>query len=83
MRVGRSEGGGRRRCIQAACRGGLDCRLGAGHLEHIAHFFDAGGVEAAQRLVERRCALPSREEGIRCGARSGPQETGGPRATEA
>ena len=56
--------GGRRRATagQAACRGGLDCRLGAEygeertHAEHVLHGRDAGGVEA-QRLVERRRGL--------------------------
>eukprot|EP00964_Phaeocystis_antarctica_P069685 scaffold42367_cov61-Phaeocystis_antarctica.AAC.5 len=47
-------------------------RLGAdarrGHLEHGGHRGDAGRIEA-QRLVERPCVLPSRNEGIRCGVR--------------
>ena len=38
------------------------------HLEHVLHVCDAGRVEA-QRLFERRRELPSRTEGIRCGAR--------------
>eukprot|EP00964_Phaeocystis_antarctica_P130256 scaffold94142_cov54-Phaeocystis_antarctica.AAC.2 len=41
----------------------------------------AGGLgharSAPQRLVERPCGLPSRKEGVRCGARCG---TGGERA---
>ena len=37
------------------------------HSEHAAHVCDAGGVEA-QRLVEGRRGLPSRREGMRCGA---------------
>eukprot|EP00964_Phaeocystis_antarctica_P031103 scaffold17599_cov43-Phaeocystis_antarctica.AAC.2 len=41
------------------------------HEEHVAHVRDAGRVEA-ERLVERRRALPSRKEGVRCGARCGP-----------
>jgi len=41
------------------------------HLEHAGHVCDLGGVEA-QRLVERRRALPSRKEGMRYGARCGP-----------
>ena len=54
MRVGRREA----TAVQAACRGGLNCRFGAGaragaHVEHVGHGCDAGGVEA-QRLVERR-----------------------------
>ena len=32
------------------------------HVEHVAHGSDAGRVEA-ERLVERRRALPSRKEG--------------------
>ena len=50
------------------------------HVEHVAHVRDAGRVEA-QRLVERRRALPSRKEGVRCGARCGPGAGGrGPAA---
>ena len=48
-------------------------RLEAGrraHGEHAIHVRDAGGVEA-QRLVERRRALPSRKEGMRSGVRCG------------
>ena len=37
------------------------------HLKHVLHVCDAGGVEA-QRLVERRRALPSREGCIGRGA---------------
>eukprot|EP00964_Phaeocystis_antarctica_P159863 scaffold131082_cov48-Phaeocystis_antarctica.AAC.2 len=40
------------------------------HGEHAAHASDAGRVEA-QRLVERRRALPSRKEVMRSGARCG------------
>eukprot|EP00964_Phaeocystis_antarctica_P062441 scaffold37413_cov54-Phaeocystis_antarctica.AAC.4 len=50
------------------------------HPEHAAHGCDLGRVEA-QRLVERRRALPSRKEGVRCGARCGPGAGGrGPAA---
>ena len=38
------------------------------HVEHVGHVRDAGRVEA-ERLVERRRALPSRKAGVRCGAR--------------
>eukprot|EP00964_Phaeocystis_antarctica_P160679 scaffold132481_cov45-Phaeocystis_antarctica.AAC.1 len=38
--------------------------LGA-HVEHVSHGFDSGRVEA-QRLVERRRFLPSRNESTRC-----------------
>eukprot|EP00964_Phaeocystis_antarctica_P024099 scaffold13486_cov55-Phaeocystis_antarctica.AAC.3 len=41
------------------------------HEEHVAHVRDAGRVEA-QQLVELRRELPSRKEGVRCGARCGP-----------
>eukprot|EP00964_Phaeocystis_antarctica_P043209 scaffold24764_cov60-Phaeocystis_antarctica.AAC.10 len=59
----------------AACKGRLDWSLwaqgtGEVHPEHVVHDRDAGRVEA-QRLVERLCCLPSRKEGIRCGAWSG------------
>ena len=43
---------------------------GGAHLEHQVHVCDAGGIEA-QRLVERKRALPSRKKGIRCGERCG------------
>eukprot|EP00964_Phaeocystis_antarctica_P048466 scaffold28065_cov57-Phaeocystis_antarctica.AAC.3 len=50
------------------------------HVEHVAHVRDAGRVEA-QRLVERPRKLPSRKEGVRCGARCGPGAGGrGPAA---
>eukprot|EP00964_Phaeocystis_antarctica_P140615 scaffold105480_cov45-Phaeocystis_antarctica.AAC.1 len=70
-RAGReAEGGGRPRCTQ---RAGERARLqiwgrarGGAHVEHVAHVRDAGGVEA-QRLVERRRALP-RVERRACGA---------------
>ena len=42
------------------------------HLEHPAHLRDAGRVEA-ERLVELRRFLSSRKEGVRCGARCGPE----------
>ena len=48
---------------------------GGAHPEHVDHVRDAGGVEA-QRLVERRRALPSRKGGIRCGPRCGPADRG-------
>eukprot|EP00964_Phaeocystis_antarctica_P130451 scaffold94312_cov54-Phaeocystis_antarctica.AAC.2 len=50
--------------------GGLGHVRGA-HVEHGVHGCDAGRVEA-QRLVERRRALPSQKEGVRCRARCGP-----------
>ena len=46
------------------------------HLEHAVHVRDLGRVEA-ERLVERRRALPSRKAGMRRGKRCGP---GGVRA---
>eukprot|EP00964_Phaeocystis_antarctica_P065163 scaffold39268_cov62-Phaeocystis_antarctica.AAC.2 len=50
------------------------------HREHGAHVRDAGRVEA-ERLVKRRRVLPSRKEGVRCGARCGPEAGGrGPAA---
>ena len=72
----------------AACRGGLDCRLGGragggAHVEHVLHDRDAGGVEA-QRLVERQRFLP-RVERRACGARCElrPGSEGGRRRTTA
>ena len=41
------------------------------HVEHLVHARDAGRVKT-QRLVERLRVLPSRREGIRCGARGRP-----------
>ena len=48
-----------------------DSRLGGqgtprgAHVEHALHVRDLGRVEA-ERLVERRRALPSRKAGMRC-----------------
>jgi len=81
VRAGRPEGVRRRR-RKRHVRGRPDSRReGQGtrgaHLEHAVHVRDLGGVKA-QRLVERRRALPSRREGhVRCGVRC---ETGGGRA---
>ena len=36
------------------------------HIEHAEHGCDLGRVKA-QRLVEDKCELPSRKEGMRCG----------------
>ena len=41
------------------------------HGEHAIHVRDLGRVEA-ERLVERRRALPSRKESMRCGKKYGP-----------
>ena len=82
-------GGGRRRAtaVQAACRRGRDCGLGAGHgeerahVEHGAHVRDTGGVEA-QRLVERRCLLSRVERrayGVRRGLRVDRRDVAGGR----
>ena len=46
------------------------------HGKHVEHVRDAGRVEA-ERLVERRRVLPSRKEGVRCGARCVGREAGG------
>eukprot|EP00964_Phaeocystis_antarctica_P136110 scaffold100520_cov42-Phaeocystis_antarctica.AAC.1 len=46
--------------------GGQDTR--GAHFEHAVHVLHAGRVEA-QRLVERLRVLPSRKEGVQCGAR--------------
>ena len=65
MQAGRQEGIWKRwRCKQRAGRAQL-WRLRAGHArgahrKHVTHVCDAGRVEA-QRLVERRRALPSRK----------------------
>ena len=94
MRVGRRE---MRRTIavHAACWRGLDRehvhaqgwaaiggRAGGGaHVEHLEHARDAGGVEA-QRLVERRRALPRvkrRACGEGRGMRGGSREAAGNR----
>ena len=52
--------------------GAMQGRRGA-HRKHAGHVHDARRVEA-QRLVERRRALPSRKEGMRCGAKCGPAD---------
>eukprot|EP00964_Phaeocystis_antarctica_P100251 scaffold65937_cov67-Phaeocystis_antarctica.AAC.2 len=51
--------------------GGAIGHVRGAHVEHGAHARDAGRVEV-ERLVERRRVLPSRKEGVRCGARCGP-----------
>jgi len=76
-------GGGRRQATaaHAACPGeGSTADWGQGtgseaHVEHLLHVCDVGGVEA-QRLVERRRALPrGRTEGIiRCAWRGAGRE---------
>eukprot|EP00964_Phaeocystis_antarctica_P018819 scaffold10367_cov70-Phaeocystis_antarctica.AAC.1 len=75
MRCARS--GGSRRWTTAAASSvqgrarlqiGGRARVGA-HQEHVGHGCDAGRVEA-QRLVERRCALP-RVKRRACGAERG------------
>ena len=51
------------RRVQGRARMQIGSRVrGGAHLEYAAHARDAGGVEA-QRLVERRRALPNRTEG--------------------
>ena len=67
---------------QSACTGRARLKAVGGqgtrgaHVEHLVHVRDLGRVEA-ERLVERRRALPSRKAGMRCGKRCGP---GGVRA---
>ena len=69
VRSGRREGVGWRRrnlgvheeCPTQGC--GRQGTRGA-HVEHVLHLRDLGRVEA-ERLVERRRALPSRKAGIR------------------
>ena len=61
--------------MQALFNAGGQGTRGA-HIEHEAHVRDLGRVEA-ERLVERRRFLPSRNAGMRCRARYGP---GGVRA---
>jgi hypothetical protein len=81
VRAGRREGfrrGGRRKWH---ARRGTDSRLGVqgtrgAHVEHEVHASDLRRVEA-QRLVERQRVLPSRKEGMRCGARCEPREAEG------
>ena len=74
VRARRREGGGRSvAAAKAACTGRARSKAGGqvtrgAHVEHVAHGRDLGRVEA-QRLVERCRVLPSRKEGMRCGAR--------------
>jgi len=70
VRTGRREGLWWRRRKPHARSMCLTQGLGAkgtrgAHVEHGAHGRDAGGLEV-QRMVERRRALPSRKEGMRC-----------------
>ena len=66
---------------QAACTG--KARLKAGgqgtrgaHVEHVVHVRDLGRVKA-ERLVERRRALPSRKAGVQCEKKYGVRALGG------
>eukprot|EP00964_Phaeocystis_antarctica_P046912 scaffold27116_cov51-Phaeocystis_antarctica.AAC.3 len=54
---GRREGRGERRAGEGSTADWGRGARGGAHVEHVAHVRDAGRVEA-QRLVERRCALP-------------------------
>ena len=71
-----AEGGVGRRRRKRHARGGPRLKVGGRgtggahgeHVLHAVHARDLGRVEA-QRLVERRRFLPSRKEGMRCGAR--------------
>ena len=69
VRDGRREGVRRERKHSVQGEGltgyGAESTRGA-HLKHAIHVGDFGRVEA-QRLVERPCVLPSRNEGIRSG----------------
>ena len=61
--VGRREAAGDRGASSVQGRARLQIGggpRGGAHVEHLAHVGDAGGVEA-QRLVERRRALPRAE----------------------
>ena len=77
VQAGRREGVGWWR-RKRGCKGKApESRLGGqgtrgAHVEHGAHGHDLGGVKA-QRLVERVRGLPSRKEGMQCGARCGPR----------
>eukprot|EP00964_Phaeocystis_antarctica_P072327 scaffold44213_cov50-Phaeocystis_antarctica.AAC.3 len=69
--AGRESGGRGSAAAQAACTGWARLKTGGqgtrgAHIKHVAHGCDAGRVEA-QRLVERRRALPSQKKGMRCG----------------
>ena len=59
--VGRAAGDRDARSVQGRARLQIRGRArGGAHAEHVDHGRDAGGVEA-ERLVERRRALPSRK----------------------
>ena len=62
--VGRAAGDRDARSVQGRARLQIRGRArGGAHVEHVGHFVDAGGVEA-QRLVERRRALPRVERRV-------------------
>ena len=69
VRAGGQVGLGRRR-PKRYMRVWARARLRGAHRKHVAHDYDAGGVEA-QRLIERLRVLPSHKGGIRCRARCG------------
>jgi len=61
--------GGRRALTQGLWGPQGTCGPAEAHREHRAHARDLGRIKAAERLVEHFGALPSRREGVRCGAR--------------
>ena len=73
VRTGRREAAGDHGAY-AVSRGGIDYRFGAAtrraHPEHGVHVCDTGRVEA-QRLIERRRALPKRGHMMRGELRAG------------
>eukprot|EP00964_Phaeocystis_antarctica_P055510 scaffold32656_cov108-Phaeocystis_antarctica.AAC.1 len=77
VRPGRREGVGCGGDASGMCTGKDRLKVVGGqgtrgaHLEHDAHLYDLGRVEA-ERLVERPRGLPSRKAGKRCAARCGP-----------
>ena len=82
-------GGGRGRraiAVQAACRARARLQTGGrarggAHVEHVLHVSDFGGVEA-QRLVERRRALPRVKRGAYGAVRGVGQQTGATASSE-
>ena len=68
--------------VQAACAGRARLKAGgaghawSAHLKHLLHVRDLGRVKA-ERLVERRRALPSRKADVQCEKKYGVRALGG------
>jgi len=89
VRAGKTRGS-RATAVQAACRGGLDCRLGAGPGEertrNMLLMYLTLDVSKLSCWLNADASCREPKGGVRCGARCGPRcgpRDGGQRATVA